>query len=106
QLLVVFLDDRNTVGDSILALSLWSRRRPLRRLHPTFLLSCLLFTFGMLLYGTLQAMKEGQLQPLAWIAPYFFYAMLLPQVALSTFFVVRTPAGTRFLLSVVLMWEL
>ena len=91
---------------SILALSLWLRRRPRRRIPPTFLLGCLVFAFGMLLYGTLQARAGGQPQPLAWIAPYFLYAMLLAQVTLSILFMVRTPAGTRFLLSVVLMWEL
>jgi hypothetical protein len=65
------------------------------------------FPIVILLYGTLYAAgPQGRQQPGAGIAQYFVLGLLLVQTLVIGFFLVRTERGARFLVGVLLIYEL
>ncbi len=85
----------------------WIVKRPRPRVVPSRLIIPIGFPIVILLYGTLHAAgPEGRQQPGAWIATYIVFGLLLVQALTSLHFLVRTERGARFLVGVVLIYEL
>src|SRR5437016_1385419 len=91
-------------GAGAISLRSWAVKKPRPKLEPTFFFSCLLFPVAIAAHGALHAADANfRPHPTSWIAPYVIWPLLMGQLLISAWFVVKTARGTKALLSVVLI---